>query len=694
LSDERLAKLNSIYTDADAADKSLFSEMRSNCLLYSGNHYSHTKEAALRDFVRGSKAPQEKKLRLTKNHIGLISDRLIATITGHSPSVLIQGKHKMEVQDKLAAQIASGVWDRIKNANHLDDQIADFAFDFVVIGEMAAFVHFDPKKGEYLGDAQVMDELGNVYGTQPKFSGEVITKRLEPFNLLRDPQAKSWETSPYVIYREMSPVEEIRELVKDDPEKVEKIQKSADDTFVVFDHQKGQYSTSSKDKVLIKHLFYRPCHEYPQGHYILYTSDVVIAEGSLYGVFPIVRRAYSKVTTSPRGHSVIKRLRPCQAEVNRIASTISSSQVFFRDRLMIQNGSKISNGGTMAGAVVMRYSGAAPQVQQGQSGDKYLPMLSQQIEEMYRLANVDMEEDEKVSNADPMSLLFRSLKDKKRFSQKSDIFESFLKELAMVSIDVARIYYTDEHIIPAVDKKDFINIQEFKNISSLNYSIEVKANSADIESTLGQSLSINHAIQYGQNLPPEQLSALIASMPYLKDSHLTQEITADYRAVEDVFAAIERGEEIAVLPSDNHDYFIKKISNRMKESSFRYLDPFIQNLYQSRLSTHEQIKADQADRLLRAQQGMIPASGALIPVSIYLDPDNASKRVRLPHDAVVWLYKKLDEQGALQAQMQEFNPEAIADIADMMPIDSMQAAPNEGTAMSMPQPGLGDMNGY
>jgi hypothetical protein len=293
-----------------------------------------------------------------------------------------------------------------------------------------------------------------------------------------------------------------------------------------------------------------------------------------------------------------------------------------------------------------------------------------------------------------MSLLYRSLKDKKRFSQKSDIFESFLRELAEISIEVAKLYYTDEHLIPAVDKKDFINIQEFKNITNLDYSIEIKANSADIESTLGQSLAINHAVQYGQNLPPEQLSILIANMPFLKDSLITQEITADYRAVEDVFAALERGEEIPVLPSDNHDYFIKRITNRMKESSYRYLDPFIQNLYQSRLQQHEQIKADQADKVMRAQQGMIPAGGALIPVSLYLDPNNASKRVRLPHDAVVWLYKKLDEQGSLQAQMQELNPSAAADIAGMMPMDSMQSAPNENTDMSMSQPGLGDYNGY
>jgi hypothetical protein len=699
LIDNELSKLNQLYMDADNADKALFSEQRSNCLLYVGQHYSK-QDSALNHYIRGQKSlAPEKKLRLTKNHIGAICDRLInSTVTSHSPSVLIQPKHKMEIQDKKAADIASGVWSRVSTFNRFSDSIPDYAFDFIVGGEMASFISFDPSKGEYLGEADVISEAGELLGKKPKFSGEVVIEKLETFNLLREPGARSWETAAWIMTRKMVPIEKLKAQFGEDEDKVSKLSSAQDETFIVFDSQKGQYTQSEKDKALVKQIFYRPCEEYPEGYYKLFTSDLLLAEGTLNGIFPIVFKPYTKVTTSPRGYAIIKRLRPCQAEINRIASTIAMAQLYgFRDRLMIQNGSKLSNGGTMGNAVVMRYSGAMPQVHQGQSGEKYLPMLSQQIEEMYRLANLALEEEEKTPTTDSMSLLYRSLKDKKRFSQKSDQFESFVKEVVEVSLKTAQKFYTEEHIVHAVDKKDLINIAEFQNITNFDYSIEIKSISQDIDSTLGQAVAIQHAIQYGQNLPPEQLAILVANMPYLKDSHMTQELTADLRAVEDVFAAIERGEDIGVLESDNHDYFIKRISNRMKESSFRYLHPFIQNLYRERLQQHEAIKAEQAEKIMRAQQGMIPAGGALIPVSLYLDPDNASKRVRLPHDAVTWLYKKLSEQGSLQSEMQELgNEQAIADIAGMlpqMPEQTPDLFSQDDTMLNSLQPGAGEFNG-
>jgi hypothetical protein len=691
--DSDLNKLNQIYNEAETADKALFSEQRSNCLLQIGQHYSK-QDSYFNQYIRGQRnISQEKKLRLTKNHIGAICDRLISsTVTSHAPSVIIQPKHKMEVQDKKAADIASGVWNRIKTYNKFDDATADYAYDFIVVGEMAAFITFDPGKGDYLGIAQIQTESGEILGERPKFSGEVIIEKLEPFNLLREPGARSWETSSWIMTRKMVPVAKLKAQFKDDEDKLSKITESSDESFIVFDADKGSYARSSKDKVLTKQIFYRPCEKYPEGYYILFTSDVVLAEGSLNGIFPIVFKPYSKVTSSPRGYGIIKRLRPCQAEINRIASTIAMSQLYFRDRLMVQNGTKISNGGTMGNAVVMRYSGMMTQVQPGQSGDKYLPLLEQQISEMYSLANLQQEEDEKVPTTDPMALLYRSLKDKKKFSQKSDLFESFVKEIVEVSLKTAQKFYTDEHIVHAVDKKDQINIQEFKNITNFDYSVEIKSNSADIESTLGQTVAIQHAIQYGQNLAPEQLALLVANLPFLKDSHMTQELTADLRAVEDVFAAIERGEEIPVLESDNHDYFIKRINSRMKESSFRYLHPFIQNLYKARLQQHEGIKAEQAEKLMRAQQGMIPAGGALIPVSLYLDPNNASKRVRLPHDALVHIYKKLEEQGSLQQEAEDLGAYSAANIADaQMPLNQMTV---ENTMPESLPPEAGALNGY
>lgn len=698
--DKRLSKLNSLYRDSDTADKSLFAEQRSNILLYIGQHYNQ-KDSALRGLIRNLKdIPAEKKLRLTKNHLGVICDRLINyTVTGHNPDVIVQEKHKMEVQDRQAAKVAQSVWNKIKDVTKFDELIDDFAFDFIVGGEVAAFVSFDPGKGEMV-DQHVVDELGNVVEVKKGFTGDINIERFESFNLLRDPQAKNWNDSGFFIYRKMVDVEPLKKQFAGDEDLVKKITKSSEDTFQVFDAQKGSYSLSSKDKVLTKLILYRPCEEYPDGYYINYTSEVILSEGSLNGVWPLVYRPYTKVSTSPRGYSIIKRLRPGQAEVNRIGSCMAESQLNFKDRLIIQNGSKISNGGNIAGAVAIRVSGAAPQIMQGQSGDKYLGVLAAQIDELYKLANLQLEEEEAIPNTDSNSLLYASMRHKKKFTQKSNIFESFMREVCEVALETAKLFYHDAHLVESVDKKDLINIQEFKNISKLCYSLETKSTSGDVEEVLGQQSSIQHALQYA-GLPPEQAAVLISNMPYLKDSILAQEITADYRACEDIFAATERGDYIEVSKYENHTYMVKRITTRIKESSYRYLDPNIQNMYQQRLQEHDNFLTQKAEALARSEAGFIPSGGALIPVSLYLDAANASKRARVPHDALVWLYKKLYEQGSLIDQQQGLHNDGAtinlsSQFADHMGIPN-QPPQQSNTQHFMPnsvQPTEGDMNGY
>jgi hypothetical protein len=699
LSEDKLSELNSLYRDAESADKNLFSEIRSNILLYVGNHYSQ-KDVALRGLFKELKnVSADKKLRLTKNHLGIICDRLINyTVTGHNPDVVIQEKHKMEVQDRQAAKVATAVWNKVKEANKFQELIEDLAFDFVVGGEYAAFVSFDPNKGEIV-DQEVVDEItGEVVGYKKGFTGETTIERWETFNLLRDPQTKNWKDSSFYIYRKMDDVAPLKKQFKDFPEIVEKITKSADETFTVFDSQKGTYSLSGKDKVLTKMILYRPCEEYPDGYYINYTTDVILSEGTLNGIWPLIYRPYTKVSTSPRGFSIIKRLRPAQAEINRIGSCMAESQLNFKDRLVIQNGSKITNGGNVAGAVAIRVTGAAPQIMQGQSGDKYLGVLSAQIEELYQLANLKLEEEEKIPTTDPNALLFASMRHKKKFTQKSNIFESGLRDIVETVLETCKLFYHEAHLIEAVDKKDYINIPEFKNITKLCYSLEVKSSTGDSSEILGQQLSIQHALQYAQGLPAEQVAILVSNLPFLKDSLMAQEITADYRACEDIFASLERGQDVPASKYENHTYMTKRITNRMKESSFRFLDPMIQQLYEARLAIHDQFITEKAAAVARAEAGFIPAGGALIPVALYMDAANASKRVRLPHDALEWLYKKLYEQGALRDEMMGIgNDGAITDVSSLLaqqigPMDQPQELNTQHFMPNSPQPGEGAFN--
>ena len=62
-------KLDNLYMKANAVDDKMFSEMRSNVLLVSGDHYTK-RGAKFWHRIRTSKELDEQtKLRLTKNHI-------------------------------------------------------------------------------------------------------------------------------------------------------------------------------------------------------------------------------------------------------------------------------------------------------------------------------------------------------------------------------------------------------------------------------------------------------------------------------------------------------------------------------------------------------------------------------------------------------------------------------------------------
>lgn len=676
--EDRLHKLNSLYKDAESCDRELFSEQRSNWLLYVGQHFNQSARR-LSTFIRGNKAVSERKgLRLVKNHLGSICDKLIGyTVLNHNPDVVIEPKNKTEVQDRTACDISNAVWTHIKDENDFDEMKGDLAADFVVGGEIASMVTWNPHKGRLLGyDADIDPVTGQVIGEPtPRFSGEVEIKRLESFNLLRDPTAKKASCSKWFIHRELVDVKELKSQFGEIPEIKERLQESAEEDFVVFDAQRGNYTKKGQEKALVKKIFYRPCTEYPEGYFVYYTSDVILAEGTLNGIFPIVFRPYQKVTTSCRGFSVIKRLRPCQLEINRIASTIAESQIYFKDKLLISSGTKISHGGQSNGVVGIKYSGAQPIPMNGQSGEKYLNVLSHQISEQYKLAHVPEEEEEKVPNADPNSLLFRSMKDKKRFSQKSDIFESFLIELCEKAIDTARLFYTEQHLVPMLAKKEHVNIAEFKNIEKVSYSLNVQAMAEDMQEMLGQQVTINHILQYSQNLPEDYIAHLVASMPFLKDSNLAEEITADVRACDDVMAAIERGEMPQMSKYDNHKFFIRKLSNKIKTSAFKFLHPQIQQMYMQRLQMHEMEEARQAEAIKSAQMGLIPSGGGLVTVSGIKDQDG--NVLRLPYETIMFAVKKLNEQGTLanSIETEVQNKGAIADIAEATSLNQLQHTP-------------------
>lgn len=687
----KLEDLNQLYTEAEQADADLFAEQRSNVLLVTGDHYTK-KGSKFWSRIRDAKElSQEQKVRLTKNHIQKITKKYVNNIVSQAPGVTVMPKNEKELQDQKAAELHLAVWQDIKHRHNFKKKVREYTEDFIDIGEAFCKVFWDPNKGKFLGFEQEMDPVtGQMADTdKPKFQGDFVYERFFGFDALRDRSAKSMDESSFICFRKMMSVKEAKAIVGNDQEKLKFIQESQDETYVVFDSQQGY--GSSKDHVLWREFFFRPCLTYPNGYFYVATPHGILFEGELpFGIFPIAYVGFDEIPTSARARSIIKQLRPYQAEVNRTASKIAEHQITLGDdKLLIQDGTKIVNGGSLPGIRGVKYSGMPPTVLPGRSGDQYLAYMQSQISEMYGIANVEEDDQEKQTQVDPYTLLFRSMSNKKRYSIPAEKIEGFLTQICDITLRLAKQYYDESMYVPAVGRREYINIQEFKNMDDLGHQIKIEPQSEDIETKMGKQLTLNHVLQYAAGqLGKEDIGKMIRQMPFANAEEAFSDFTLEYDNITNDILALDRGQFRPADANDNHTYCISKLLNRMRQSDFEFLNPQIQQMYQARKQQHEQLEAQRQQAIKAAQSEFIPTGGYAVALDFYVsDPKNPekTKRARLPYEAVNWLMQRLDQQGMTQEQVAQLPPGAQESLANQI-LQMRQANASGAAGLQAQQP--------
>jgi hypothetical protein len=705
-----IEELNRLYSEGETCDKELFSEQRSNILLSSGDHYTK-KHAGWWNRIREAKSlSQEQKLRIVKNHTHKIVRTYINNIVSMAPGVVPTPVDKRDLQHIKSAELNKAVWDYAKQKHQLKMRIHGWAKDFIEIGEVFTKVYFDPNAGRFIGYEQEVDDEGNpVFETdenhqqiidpqtgQPKpvasdraaFSGDLCFKTILPANVIRAPEAKTIEESRFLAIRDMVPIPDLKKLVGDDEDKLKLITESQDETFFVFDNAKSSYSTT-KNQVMVREFYFRPCVEYPQGWFAITTQNGILFEGSLpFGIYPLVYGGFDEVATTPRHRSIIKQLRPIQSEINRAASKMAETQITLGDdKVILQNGSKVTTGPHLPGIRTMFVTGQAPTTLPGRTGDQYLPYLESQVSELYAVANL-AEDSELKPGTDPWANLFGSIRDKKKFSMYAEKFELFLVRVCETYLQLAKEYFDENMLIPAVGRSEYINIAEFKNQDALCVRVKVEPQTDDLNTIMGRTLQFNHILQYCSNqLDKDDIGKMIRMMPFANTDESFDDFTIDFDTATNIILALDRGEQVAPQQSDNAQYILKRLAARQKKPDFRMLAPQIQQAYAMLVKSYEGIIAQQAAELKAAQAQFIPSGGAMLKVDYYLkDPTNSARSVRatLPAESVDWLIKQLATQGSAQEQLMSQPPNIQADLSQM--IANQGPAQRQLLPPGMPQP--------
>lgn len=698
LTNEELQKQ---YMEAAQIDRKLFAEQKSNNLLYVGDHYAK-QGARFFNHIRDSRAvDQTTKIRITKNHIQKICKGYINNILTYAPDVKCLPNNESELQDQKAAELNESVWHFIKRQNTFDELKEEFALDFIVTGEVFVKMYFDPDKGEHIGFTQkldpmgqpMVDEQGQPVAGDAKMSGQICMKRLFSYNMLRDPRAQNIRESKYLIYQQLMPIEDVRALVGNDPQKLKFVSEGTTSEYKAFDSVEGKY-VETKGQCLIMEHFIRPTKNMPNGRYIMRTENGILFNQELpFGIWPIAYAGFDELAGTPRHNSLIKILRPYQAEINRAASMAVETQITIgQDKLITDLNAKMTQGVNNAGVRHIQVSGERPMYLPGQNGQQHYEWIEKNITEMYAVSNYSEDSEEKNPQMDAYQMLYSSMKDKKKVVKYSRKFERLLRELCEITLKLSKEYLDEQTLIPMIGRSERLNISEFKSSDPLSYCIKLAAQTEDPESVLGKQLQITNLLQYvGSSLGKEDIGKITRLMPFVNEEETFSDLTMDFDNATNDILSLDRG----VMPQgrkyDNHVYHMQRLSTRMSKPDFQFLHPHIKSLYDAKIAEHEQAEAAKAQALQAAEAGFIPSGGVLIPVDVYVkDPNSPTKtqRARLPMESVMWLMDRLKEQGQSQEQIKSLNPGVVAEMSQYIQPPqqggSQQGNPSNSGAMEQP----------
>lgn len=670
-----LAKLNEEFEKSTTNYHRINCEKRTNLNLYLGHHFIKTSDELSRRLEKQG-VDKSTRIRVTKNHIFKISEQIVNFILDAGSDFDVFPANQDELQDQKAAEMHRAVLADWKHKNNFTQLVRELAYDFVVDGEIATKRFWNPHKGEVVGEEIIIDEETGEQSTKKIRSGEAEVERIFGWDLIFPENAKSETQATWLGYQKMMPIKTVKEMAPD--ELKDKIEEGNDKTFEIFDPTTGGYH-HKKGMTLVREKYIKPCKEYPNGYFYIFNEDTVIYEGELPEghPFPIKVTGFTEVPTSPRRVSIIRQLRPLQVNVNYGASQqIITQMTLGQDKLIMLGGADLQYNGSHRGVEKFKTNSMqSPTILPGRSGNQFVEAMSTAIAEMYQIAGVPELSEDKVNQLDPQTALFRSVRDKKRFSLYTKKFVDYLGELVEDVLTLKKMYMKEQQVISVVGRTEQINVPEFKAAAPIGYQIKVLEVDENETKVLGKHIELVSMMQYGgKQMDPETIALIGRNMPFLNKEKIFEKSLIDYDSSVNIILALDRGESVPVMPNDNVDYLLREITARTRKADFRFMvqeNPAIGQNYEQFIMQLQQVKAQQVAQLKAQQSQLVPTTGAMVPINVYRPVPKSSggvkyERIQVPYDALQDLVNRLESQGSVMDPIKRQEQSTQASIAEML----------------------------
>jgi hypothetical protein len=358
-------------------------------------------------------------------------------------------------------------------------------------------------------------------------------------------------------------------------------------SFSMADVQKNQ------DVVYVREFYHKPTPALPFGRMSVYCSqDVVLFDGeNPYECIPGVMFVFQQIKNTLLGYPMMSNLLAAQELYTGEMSTIATNHAAFGvQSVLVPKGSNISVGQIAKGMTFIDYTpqnaegGGKPEPLQLTATPpevfNFTTMLSQSLEELSGInstlrgqppANVTSGAMAATLSANALEFIYSDTKG----------LTIGLEQLMTLSIKNYQKFASVEQIIDVIGEGNTSSAQEFKadDIQSIKHAKIRQGN--PLLNTIAGRLQLGESIlpllQQGKNDAVVRYLGLLEGKPV--ESMFTSELSEDV-AVQLEIEALQRGENVAPLITDNHPMYIRAYQKLLYNPAVRQNGAMVQSLLQ------------------------------------------------------------------------------------------------------------------
>lgn len=529
-------------------------KLRSLWAAYHGAYYDEIGSAHRISFG----GEQGELVELPVNHLWNLGQHMLIMTTSNRPTMearAVNTDYKSLVQTTLA----NGLLDYYMREKRLEKFLRTAVEYAVVLGAGYVKMEWNATSGE------IYDETDEGV---PIYQGDAAFTNLSPFDVVFDPTKENQDHDWYLT-----------RTWKNRYDMIAKFSQFKEEILAVEGKDQinglginGFSSSNETDDIAVWEFFHRRTESMPNGRYMMYVSeDAVCMDSALpYREIPIFRISPANILGTPFGFTSLFNILPIQEGINTLYSTVLTNQnAFGVQNIWVQTGDNVEVG-NMAGGLNIISSRTKPEAlnltNTPEEVFKFLELLERTAETLSGVNSVARGNPEASLKSGTALALVQSMA-LQFMSGLQQQYVQLIEDVGSGLLNMLKDFAAVPRVAAIVGKNNRTYMKEFsgEDLEGINRVI-VDLGNPLARTTAGRVQMAEQMLQMGVIKTPEQYFQVINTG---KLEVMTENITSQLLLTKGENEAMVSGEQVPVLPTDNHKLHIEEHSGILADPNLR-----------------------------------------------------------------------------------------------------------------------------